>query len=89
VVECFPLAALPSLDGAEHGKEFVQLHLRALHVVEAIAREGRRLVCHLRQPWQHGVRGNRKDAGHRPNPQAFGHRSHRPHQHLGRDPLAM
>src|SRR5215510_1025235 len=42
--EGFPLAALPCLHGTEYGKEFVQLHLRDVHIVEERAREGCCLV---------------------------------------------
>jgi hypothetical protein len=83
------LPDFPSFHGTEYSKELIHLHLRARHVVEVMPGEGRCLLCHLRHPVPQGVGGDRKDPGHRADPEPFGYRARRPPQHLRRDPLAV
>jgi hypothetical protein len=48
------------------------LYLRDVHVMQEIARAGRGLLGYFRQPVQHSVRVERKDARHRSNSEPFG-----------------
>ena len=69
-----PKTDLTELHGAEQRKEFVALDLPDAQVVQAIAREGRGMICYLHQPRQHGSGIGLEYVGHGADAQPFGER---------------
>ena len=75
-------------DRTEPGKECIELHLCDVDVLEDVLGEGCEMVGGFDEPREHGMRGDLEHAGDRSNPQACRPRPYRPHQQIGRHPLA-
>src|SRR4029450_2018938 len=83
------VADLPRLDRTEQGVQFIELHLRDVHVVQEILREGLEMVGGFDEPLQHCMRVHLEDTGDGTDAQTLSQCADGPHQKLRWDTLAM
>jgi len=83
------LADRAILDGAEQGKQFIELDVLDTHVVQDVSGKGLELVRGLHQPLQHGVRVDLEHPRGAPDAQSLGQACDDPHDEFDRGTLAM
>jgi hypothetical protein len=83
------LADCTVLDGAEHGRQRLELHLREVELAQERWRKVPQLLRRLHQPPQHGVWVHRQDTGGRPDAHAFSQARDATHEPFDRYALAL
>src|SRR5262249_58726725 len=83
------LADRPVLDGAEQGKQLIELDLSDLYVMQDVLRESAQLLRRLHEPLQDRIRVHLEHPRRAPDPQAFGQAADDPHDEARRGPLAV
>src|SRR5215470_985888 len=83
------LAHCALLERAEHGIEFIELHLREVQVVQKVLRQGPELLRRLQQPLQHRVRIDLEHSRGAADAQALSEAADDVHDEVDRDALAM